>query len=646
MSFMRFLNINTQLTPAPVAGATSKQVLLCGRRTTGGKLILAQNGFAQPNLYVPLQLPAFETGTNATNYLLNYGFQTTMGVSFSLDLPIPNTVTEANSQTIVTWASIPNGFSQLLGFALAGILSQDALNGTVEKAEILSGVATMTIQGSVAYDTTNPMTLSGLNNIQYPDPDFSDPISQMTWDFYQSRLSATPPTEGFPSAYLSVLSDRDTTITANPAAITLPGADAVAHSGTTATLTFDYDLTDLELLENSTDTILEALGLSSPLPQYYISNLTNFGYLPTTRYGNTSIKQGGSTSGIFEGFEIYPTDTGGTVVISLSNVTGTFVITTALTAELDNTINVFDFLDQVNLYGAVQQFPISTKSQVTTTYADFFDGVAELNQPNQVLNKHYFTYGCAGNISILPPQAATLPNINTQLDIFVTYPYVYKFGDVPYENTAGNVGAARVTSAVLYMLANGDAPNPSLGGAVIKHLPVSSIANTTSYSPKQDGTGDIAVTRGWMPLAPNSSGVVTILQSNTSLTTIPNTTVQDKEFRYTHIWDSVRWLKRNVGELYEVISVLPNNAGSAFISPQFIRQFEGGIKSILVEGEDLGYLQNVEKYQNLVKVTSDPLNPNQVNAYVPSQIVPQLNGANVLIDVFSALINFNNSTGA
>jgi hypothetical protein len=633
------------LTAAPSIGSESKQVLLCGQRKTDGKLILAQNGAPQPNLYTPLALPAFENGTDATNYLLNFGLRTTMGVSFTLDLPIPNAVTVVNSQTKITWSSIPNGFAQLIDFALDGILSQDATNGTVVSAQIISGVATMIIQGDVAYNTTDPMVLSGLNNIQYPDPDFSDPIAQMVWDFYQTRLSAATPTEGYPSAILSIVSDRDSTITANPASITLITPDSVVQSGGNATLTFEYTGADIEELTNSTDTILDALGINTALKQYYISNLTNFGYLPKTAYGNTSITQTGGVSGTFDGYEIYPTDDGGTVVISVKNVTGTYTTSAAVAASIDNTINVFSFLDQVDLYGAVQQWPITTKEQVTTTYADFFNGVAELNLPDQVLNNHFFTYGCAGNISTLPTQAANLPNINTQLDIFVTYPYVYKFGDIPYENAAGNIAGARITSAVLYMLANGDAPSPSLGGSVIKHLPVSSVASTTSYSSKRNGTGDIAVSRGWMPLAPNSDGVVTILQSNTSLTTIPGTTVSDPEFRYTHIWDTVRWVKREVAQDYLSICNLPNNAGSQFISPKFIRQFDTAIKGTLVDGEEIGYLKNVGKYSKLVQVKQDPLNANQVDAYVPTQPIAQLNGANVLINVFSALYNSFNSGG-
>jgi hypothetical protein len=956
---MRYLIVNTQLTPNPTSGSTSKQTLLLGQRITGGKLILSQNGFSQPDLYKPLQVPSFATGTAATNYLAYYGLVTSIGINFTLDLPAPTTVSNVGAQTILTWSSIPAGFSQLTGFALAGILSQDVINGSVVSAQIISGVATLTVQGNVAFvtagDSGDPLVLSGLNNVQYPDPNISDPITLMTWDYYQTALSAAPPTQGTPSSYLSILSDRDTTINANPAPFNLPAPNSVQISGSTATLTYTYTSGDVTLLTNQIDTILTESGLSSGLPQYYIANLTNFGYLPTTAYGSSSLTQnvtlpsdstqtlyyangvylrgsadsagidhstdginwvhsnitthtvnkfywngsvyvactnaglyysvngsswtvssinsgiftdiyfantkwvttstaglfyssdgitwtgcsgddnasftaitygvgtsggvwvavtasadaynstdgitfaaltlstagffsayfanglfqlGGNTTGIvystdgttftpsnlttlsvkaiafnstldvwnaattvgiyystngiawtittgassgsftslsvngttliagsglgvyhsangttwalssgagatgayvavlyanniylagypsgiiasyngsawnsgsttatatFNGYTINPTDSGGTVVISLSNVVGGFNTLGTIAVSLDNTLSVFDYLDNINLYGAVLQFPITTLSQITTTQAAFYNGITAINNPNEVLNNHYLTYGAAGNISVLPSQASTLPNRNNNQNILVTYPYVAQFGNIPYENTAGTVAGGRVTSAVMYMLANGDTPYPSLGGSTINHLPVSSIANTTSYQSTQGGTGDIAVNQGWMPLAPNSGGVVQILQSNTTLTTIPNTTTPDIEFRYTHIWDCVRWLKQQVAQFYQTISVLPNNAGSALISPQFIRQFRSGIIAILNQGQLLGVVENVEAYQNLVRVTPDQTNPNQVDAYIPSQIIPQLNGANILINVFSSLYQFNNT---
>ena len=615
-SFMRFLNINTQLTPAPTSGNTSKQVLLFGQRNTGGAFIPATNGFTQPNYYVPFLLPSFSDGQSALQYLGNYGLQYQFGIDFTLSLPAPDTVITVNSLTTITWNTIPSDFAQLTEFALTGTLSQGLTNGDVYQASIIAGIATLTVFGTVAYvtaaDSGAGMTLVGINNVAYPDPNATDPICLMVWDFYQTALSANSSANGAPAAYISILSNRDVTINPVSTPIVLIGPVTVGGTGSTITLT--YPRTE-----------------------------AGIGYLPTTALGNTSVTQAtSSATGIYGGYVVSGTN----IIITVTNVTGTFDGTDTVSIILDNSVNAGAYLDGVNLYAAVQQFPITTLSDITTRYASFFNLITLLNQGNQVLNSHYFTYGMAGNIALLPNQAATLPAPNNQEYVLVTYPYVYKFGSIPYENTAMNVGAGRVTSAVAYMLANGDTPFPPLMGATINQLPVSPVYATTSYSGAQNGTGDIAVNQGWLPLAPNTQGLVQFLESNTTLITIPGTTTPDIEFRYTHIWDCVRWLKQQIAQLYTTISVLPNNQGSVLISPQFIRQFQNGILSILVTGENLGVIENLALYQNLVTVTQDPINPNQVDAYVPAQIIPQLNGANVLINVFSSLYQFPANQGA
>lgn len=612
-SFMRFLNINTQLTPSAVVGSTSKQVLLCGQRTTNGTLTLATNGFAQPNYYIPLLLPSFSDGVAALIYLKNYGIKSSMGINFSLTLPAPTAVISSNSLTTLTWASIPSGFSQLTGFALTGTLSQSSpgsLSATVYSAQIISGVATLIVYGTVAFvdsgDSGGVLTLAGVNNINYPDPNATDPIALMVWDFYQSSLSAFKSPNGVPAAYISILSDRDTTINPVSTGIVLGDPSAVT-TGATSTLT-------------------------------YATSTAGLGYLPTTTLGASTVTQATSAAtGTFAGYIV----DGSNVIITVTNVTGTFDTSHAVTVSLDNTVNAFGYLDGINLYSSVLQFPILSLTSITTTYADFYNGINLINQPNQVLNQHFFTYGIGGNVTSLPSAAAALPHPNNQEYILVTYPYVAQFGDVPYENTAGNVAAGRIASAVAYMLANGDAPYPPLMTATINHLPVSSLSATTSYSGAQNGSGDIAVGEGWLPLAPNSSGVVSFLESVTTLITIPNTSTPDVEFRYTHIWDCVRYLKQQVAQLFSIISVLPNNQGSALISPSFTRQFTQGIYQILYTGQNLGIVENVALYQNLVTVTQDQTNPNQVDVYIPAQIIPQLNGANVLINVFSSLNTFS-----
>lgn len=617
-SFVRFLNESVVITPSSTAGAPSKNVILFGQRNTLGVLYPSSNGFPQPNLYKPFLLPSFSNGRRALNYLGNYGLKYKMGIDFTLSLPAPTAIAFKNSLTVLTWAVVPAGFTTLVGFNLSGTLAQLAVNGQVYSAEIVSGIATLKVYGTVSYIDAGSagavMTLTGVNNINYPDPNATDPICLMVWDFYQSALSAAPSTQGVPAAYISIVSDRDASISPTAATITLDNPTAATNDVATSTATLTFPVSTAGL-----------------------------GYLPTTSLSNTTVTQGTAT-GIYGGFEIVGTN----VVITITNATGTFAITTDVDIVLDNTVTGFTYIGDTDIYGAVLQYPISTLTDITVTHADFYNGIVEYNLANKVLNKHYLCYGVAGNMTLLPSSAASLPAPNSQLYILTSYPYVAKFGDIPYDNTDGTVASGRLASASLYMLANGDAPFPPLMTATINHLPVSSIAKDISYSNQQNGTADIAINQGWLPFAPNSSGVVAFLESVTTLITIPSTTTPDDEFRYTHVWDSVRWIKREVANLFGVISVLPNNRGSALISPQFIRQFRVGIQAILQRGQTLGILENVALYTKLVKVTQDATNPNQVDAYIPAQVIPQLNGANVEINIFSSLYTFNNSnnTGA
>lgn len=631
-TFMPNLSVAVNLVQAPVAGNTSKQVLIVGQRITGGKLILAKNGFSQPNLYQPLKLGSFASGTVAVDYLSNYGLNTAIGIFFSLDLPAPSSVVPSNGQTLIQWDIPPAKFSKLVGFALSGVLSQGLLSGSVLSAYYdVNSIATMAINGTVAFDTTTVMTLTGVNNINYPDPKLSDPIALLVWDFYETALSATPSKNGTPSTYLSIINDRDNTISANPTPFEIAKPDIVTVSGTTVTLTYAYTVDDILPLNNGTF-------------QTYISNLPNFGYIPTTAYGSSNMTQETSNAtGILGGLQIVPAQSGGVVRLTITGVTGTFNTSDVINIVLDNTIDVFNFINNINLNGAVLQFPVNDITDVKITQSAFFNGIKTINQPNQVLNGHYYTYGIAGNITSLPSSGGSLPAPNNQYYVLASYPYVAQFGDIPYDNEAKNVASGRISACFAYLLANGDAVNayPSLQSVIIQHLPVSSIANTTSYQAYVGGTGDIAVSRGWSPLAPNSQGIVSILQSVTTLITINN--VPDNEFRFTHVGDCIRWTKQATAELYMKISVLPNNAGAVTISPAFIRQFKSGITGILFQGQKLGIFQNVDKYQGLVTVTADAINPTQVNAFIPCQIIPQLISANVAINVFSTLTQFQQS---
>ncbi len=611
MTFVPYLNINVNLIEGAVASSPTKNVLMAAQRITEGDFIASPIG-NQPNYYVPFEIPSFATGIAALQYLADtYGLIYKIGIDFSLTLPAPTSVTNVNGLTVLTWSTIPDNFATLTDIALSGSLSQtlpSAVSGTVRSATILLGVATMYINGTVAFvDAGNSggvLTLTGENNVINPDPNATDPICLGVWYFYQTALSLQTSPDGAPKLFLSILSDRDSTISPSDTPIVLGDPTSVSLSGNIATLT-------------------------------YPSSTAGLGYLPTTLLGNTLVNQAVSNAaGKYMGYTV----SGSNLLIEVEVTSGTFTNTDSVSITLDNSINFYNYLDGIDLFGSVLQFPVTDQTSIDTDQAAFFDGNELINQGNQVLNKHYFTYAMAGNITSLPSNAGNLPNINSQYDIFTTYPYYPKFGDIPLNNTDGTTGSLAVSAAIMYALANQDAPYYSLANVKLNHLPVSRDWKNYNYSNAQGGTGDIAISQGWYVLYVATDGIVTILQSNTALTTIPNTNITDNEFRYTHIWDVIRWIKREAAIAWEEVTYLPNNQGMQLMSPAYLIQLRGAMLSVLKDAQNLGMIENLQLYQNKVVVAPDLTNVNQVNVTIPAQIIPQINGADITINVLSATI--------
>lgn len=622
--FVPYTNINVKLQPATNDGATSKNVLLIGQRNTSGVLTLAKAGYTQPNYYVPFLLPSFSDGLSALQYLANFGIKYTIGYGFSLPFSAPDIVNhDGNGNTIVGWNIQPYGFNQLMDFALSGTLVQGNVNGTVIDAYVSGNISYISVVGNVAYinasSSGTSMTLNGNNNVLYPDPNNTDPIALMVWSFYQSALIANQSTDGAPQAYISITSNRDSSIS--------PTATAIALSvPTTVTVNGDGSV---------------SLGYTHTT----LADFTNFGYLPTTTLGNTTISQAGSdATGTYAGYTVSANSSSITITILVTGVTGTFdtVSGDVVSVVLDVTQNAGQYLNGIDLDCAVLQQPINNLTNITTTHADFYSMIANLNSQFGATENHFGTFGIAGNITNPASNAQNLPSPNNPQYILTSYPYVQKFGNIPYDNTTQTVGSGRLASTIAYFIANGDAPYPPLTNAILGNtLPVSSIANITSYSATTQGSGNIAITRGWLPIAVNNANVPYFLQSNTTMTTLPGTNIPDTEFRYTHPWKCIKRIKKAVTVAYNVLRVLPNNQGTAILSPLFVRTLQSAVVNALFVLQKDQIVQNVSLYQQLVSVVIDANNANQVDIFVPSQIIPQLNGANITINVFSALYNFN-----
>lgn len=608
-----FVNLQVNLIPAQQAQNLSKAVMLFGQRNTEGLLKIADSGYPQLDYYKPIKMPAFSSGIEAINYLKNFGLNGNLGISFVETYPQPDAVVASNGITILTWNTVPANFTQLISMNLAGVLAQGIFSGQVKSATTVvvgsSIKAIMYVYGTPDFSTSGgTMTLTGTNNIQYPDPNEADPICCMAWDFYQTALSDFTSGEGAPFAYLYITSDRDPSITPVNTPIDLVAPNAVSQTGNVAVLTY-----------NSATTV------------------AGLGYLPFSILGNTTVTQNTSTAtGTYGGMVIV----GSSVQITVTDVTGTFVTGDTIEVVLDNSYSVMPFLDNIELSSTVLQFPIKQLTDITVTHADYFNLVDELNLGNQVLNQHYGTFGFAGNTTSLPSQAVNLPDINNSRYVLVTYPYLPVFGDIPYDNDAGTLAGGRVAASVAYLIANNDIPYPNRQKSIITHIPVSTSINAQNYSPAPGNTGEFAIEQGWLPLLPNQNGGgISLLQSNTAMTTIPNTNIPDNEFRFTHDWQCIQYLKKQATQTFIKLATLPNNQGQAILSADWIFKFDKAIIQMLQTADNLGIIENVDTYINLVVVRESLIDPGVVDVYIPAQIIPGILGMTGLINIFSSTIN-------
>jgi hypothetical protein len=639
-NFIPSLSINSQIVPATVPSNPLKTTLLVGQKITNGVYTPPTPGYTNLDYYKPQKLPAFTNGGNALKYLGNLGINYQIGISYNYNFgnTAPSSVTSTGALTIVQWNIPPYGFSALTNFNLSGVVTQGEISAQVKQAQIVlqngNLVAQLLVYGTPAFTSTSPMTLTTEDAIIYPDPNVSDPIACMVWDYYQTALSAAPSADGtYPSAILSIVADRDSSVspTATPYALSEPtsvvtnpdGSQTLNYAKTAAFIGLENKKGNIQL-ENATGDIELESGAG-------VVNLANFGYLPQGQSGQTQLSQG-SVTALYGGY----VDLGSVIQITALNPTGTFLNSAPVNVTPDSTANVGMYLNNITIDTGAMQYPITQQSDYTTKYADWFQIIATLNGSNQALLGHYGTLGVQGNITSMPFQAPLLPDIDDWNNIFVTYPYTINFGDIPYENsTTLNVAAGRIAACVAYLITNGDIPFPGITGCVIKHLPVSSTSQDTQYNAEANGTGNLAIEQGWLPLVPASGGGVSLLQSNTSLTT-DTSGVPDIEFRYINIKKRLSWLNLQNANSFNALRNLPNNAGVAYLSDTFIDSFRSAIITNLINGQKFGMFQNVNAYENQITVTRDPNNANNLIAGIPEQLVPQLNSGNITNFIYSA----------
>ena len=281
--------------------------------------------------------------------------------------------------------------------------------------------------------------------------------------------------------------------------------------------------------------------------------------------------------------------------------------------------------------------PVPTKAVPTplkSLFPIFYQNIIAINNGSQAVQQQFLVQGLYANITNSAMSAQNLDNsVNSQIFKAYSYPYFPSFIDIPYS-------AAQLASAQCYVEANKDAPFYPQDGVYLTSIPVASTPYN-NYNTLPNGNANTAITQGWVPIAINQQGNAYIVKDITTLISINN--VQIIEFKAQHQWDVVRYMSAGIYNAWQIYSILPaSNSGRQLNSPQFQSAFQAVVQGLITLWGSPSYnlLQNVSKYVGLVTVTTDPNNPEDIDVYVPAQIIPGLGSANVTINLFSVYQSF------
>lgn len=607
-NFLNTIDVAVNLIPGTTVKSAARASVIIGRRTTNGTLLPAQSGFDIPDLYRPIELEAFQNGNAALAYLKKLGLRVELGPTFSLSLPEPDSVTtNVNGTVTLQFDVVPYLFTSLPE-NLQGTVLQDTSSGTIVAAQVVtisnSNVAQLIVKPDTGdtFTTADPITINGISQDQsYPDPERTDEICMLVYNYYQTGVDSQLPVraDGSPFAYLSIVSDRDASVSPSSTPIALAKPDVATVNGD-GTVSLRYN-----------------------------TLVANLGYLPLNALGNTTVTQAtSSATGVFQ--EMIYDGTGVTIIVN--SVSGTFDTTNTLSVVLDATQNIFALIGDKEINECVLAHEIKQASDYTT-HNDFIQGVRSLNI-GQINNNKFYVQGVFANISTKAIMAINLPNpLDSLYFRQISYPYSNKFMDTP-------LSAGQVAATISYLDNNFNQTYSPQDGIALGNLPVSSDVYNR-YNTLEGGNANDAINRGWTPLGVNAQGQVYIVKDVTSLLTVPGTGIPDVEFRFQRTPQCIRAIIKNTALLFKKMSVLPNNEGRKTNSDDFRKDFADALYAMLDQMQTLGIVQNLSQYAYLIQVLPNPQAPQNILVRLPAQIVPGLGGANITLDIFSVNTLFN-----
>lgn len=588
-----------------------------------GLPILAPNGgvpfYEYYNNY-PLPSQFLNDSLGMLSYFEQCGFTVTTGYSDTVTLNNASAVDivtlAAQNQVIVYYTSSASIIEPLIGAGISGTFDDTTavVTGTFISAAVgtfLGLYDSMIILQSVGFASVTAGDNISIafvdSDILVPDPNGTEPFIMNLYSAIEASLIPinVNSTVETPQVYFSFLPDS-------------------AHSGL-----FGPPSTPLTL---SIPTAQTATTVSFAIPSL------NVAYIPLSALGATTITQATSAA---SGTVASAVVNGGQLIVTLTNVTGTFDLTHVCTLHLDATQTVMKF--QQKLFAtqgiSLQQFAlpyaINSSSDITTTYKPAFDYVAALNLPATSQDGQAICLITFANLTI-PQNSAPLSlptNVNNSQYEPIYYYYQPIVGELP-------LSAGQMAAAFAMVVGSNVAPLNPQGGVIINGLPVPK--NQNKYIDVTiNGIADQVLKLGWNVIAVNNNQQAYIVNPITGMTTLPNLMVPDNEFYPIYVWQTLDYLRKGVTAECKAIGL-----GQVRQTPTILNKLKANIILFMVGMQDQGMLLNVILNESLITIIQDPSNPLGIDVTIPAQIVPGLQNIFYTINIFGSQINLITNTNS
>jgi hypothetical protein len=601
---------------SPAALPTLQQVVACvGHRSLidGASQLTPLTpapGYPQLQYFQPFTMPPLGSGNEALAYMKSLGFSVNYGLSGSLLFPAPSSITTDSYGTVtLNYSTQPQNYNLLLqnGFTANITQATSGATGIFLSASTSSYAITLkNVSGNFVTTASNTISLSFINSsLGLPDPNRTEEICMQVYHIYKTINEISGGGQyNFvkPGVVISVLTNRETngSFSPNPANISLgiPTTVSVQTSGDVY------------------------IGWAS-VP-------TQAAYVPLGPLGSTALNQVTSlATGTLKGILAPFTITGCAFVVNVGPVTGTFNTTNIINLNLDATQSVLDLLRTTPFTAVVNPYNVATNTDISTNQVEFFDFIAEINQPEEVEGGHFGVLGVFANTTITATSMGnSLPtDVNNHWYAPVYYPYVPYVGEYP--QTSALVAAAYAA----FFSCNSAPYNPQALLIMPSLLSSENTQNRVVYGTKGVTSSEIALDLGWTPLCVNTAGQVSPARLITGQLTLPGTSVLDVEFFPITTWQIVTYFQQQI-----YVALIAAGVKQLRQSPQVLTKVKGVVIAAMQQCQTLGMFENVEVLAKLVTVTRSNV-PDTIIIQIPITIIPELASANVQVGLISSVFN-------